>query len=83
MFLDAGRKALNEAADNETVKWQNPATKSAGELTVLRRFEWQKKPCKEVRIRNEAAGRKADSTVNACQVDGKWRLVSAAQLKKK
>jgi len=83
MFLDAGRKALNEAADNETVKWQNPTTKSGGELTVLRRFEWQKKPCKEVRVRNEAAGRKADSTVNACQVDGKWRLVSASQLKKK
>ena len=83
MFLDAARKTLNEAPDNEAVKWQNPATKSGGELTVLRRFEWQKKPCKEVRIRNEADGRKADSTVNACQVDGKWRLLSAAQLKKK
>src|SRR6185503_2864641 len=83
MFLDAGRKVLNEAADNETVKWQNPDTKHGGELTVVRRFEWQKKPCKEVRIRNEADGRKADSTVNACQVDGKWRLLSSQQLKKK
>jgi surface antigen len=83
MFLDAARKTLNEAPDNEAVKWQNPATKSGGELTVLRRFEWQKHPCKEVRVRNEAAGRKSDGKVNACQVDGKWRLVSAAQLKKK
>ena len=83
MFLDAGRKALNEAPDNEPVKWQNPATRSGGEITVVRRFEWQKKPCKEVRIVNQAAGRKADSTVNACQVEGKWRLLSASQLKKK
>ena len=26
IFMDTGRKALNEAADNETLRWDNPKT---------------------------------------------------------
>ena len=28
IFMDTGRKALAEAADNETVKWENPKTRA-------------------------------------------------------
>jgi surface antigen len=83
LFLDAARRTLNEAPDNQPVTWENPATKHGGELTVLRTFEWQGRPCKEVRVRHHAAGRKSDNTSNLCRVEGKWRLVSASQLKKK
>ena len=82
MFLAAGRKALNEAKDNETLKWENPKTRARGELTVTRSFEWQSHPCKALRLYNEAGGRKGTSTLKLCRVDDRWRLLSPSQAKK-
>ena len=82
IFMDAGRKALNETPDNQSVSWENPQTKAHGEITVLRSFESKGLPCKEVRVRNEAQGRKGDSRLNLCKKDGKWRLLSVSQAKK-
>src|SRR5262245_430139 len=82
IFLGAWRRLLEQDADNATESWSNPGNGHGGELTLQRSFEWHGNPCKEVRIRNQAQGRKADSTLNSCKVDGKWRLVSAEQLKK-
>ena len=82
IFLDAGRKALNDTPDSQSVTWANPQTTARGEITVLRSFESKGLPCKEVRVRNEAQGRKGDSKLNLCRKDGKWRLLSAQQLKK-
>jgi surface antigen len=83
IFLDAGRKALNDTPDNQAVTWENPQTKARGEITVLRSFEAKGLPCKEVRVRNEAQGRKGDNKLNLCKKDDKWRLLSASQLKQK
>jgi hypothetical protein len=47
----------------------------------LKSFQKDGRNCKRVRVRNEADGRKATSVVDACQVDGKWRLISAPQRK--
>ena len=82
IFMDAGRKALNDTPERESVKWDNPKTRAHGEITVLRSFEAKGLPCKEVQVRNEAQGRKGDSKLNLCKKDGKWRLLSAAQMKK-
>ena len=82
LFLDNSRKALNEAPDNQTHSWENPKTRARGDITVLRSFESQGRPCKEVRLRNEAQGRKGDNKMSLCKVDDKWRLLSASQLKK-
>lgn len=82
IFMDAGRKALNDTPDNQSVKWENPQTRAHGEITVLRSFESKGLPCKEVRVRNEAQGRKGDNKLNLCKKDGKWRLLSASQMKK-
>ena len=82
LFLDAARRTLNEAPDNQPVTWENPKTRSRGEITVVRSFESKGRPCKEVRVRNEAGGRKADNRPVVCKVDERWRFVSAAQLKK-
>lgn len=82
IFMDAGRKALNDTPDSQSVKWENPQTRAHGEITVLRSFETKGLPCKEVRVRNEAQGRKGDSKLNLCKKDGKWRLLSASQTKK-
>ena len=83
LFLDTSRKALNEAADNQTLSWENPKTRARGDITVLRTFEWKTHPCKEVKLHNEAQGRKGDSTLGLCKVEGKWRLLSSSQMKKK
>jgi surface antigen len=82
IFMDAGRKALNEAPDNQSVTWENPKTRSRGEITVLRSFESKGRPCREVRVRNQAGGRKGDNTLNLCKVEEKWRLLSVPQMKK-
>jgi surface antigen len=82
IFLDTARKALAEGKDNETLSWENPKTSSRGEITVLRRFEWKTHPCKEVKVHNEAQGRKGTNDFKLCQVDGKWRLLSTSQTKK-
>ena len=83
LFLDNARKALNETPDNQTATWENPKTRHRGEVTVLRSFEAMGGKCKEVKVLNQAQGRKEANNFNLCQVDGKWRLVSESQLKKK
>ena len=82
LFLDNARKTLAEGKVNETSSWENPRTRARGEITVLRTFESKGLPCKEVRMHNEAQGRKNTSNLSLCQVEGKWRLVSAPQQKK-
>ena len=83
LFLEHARKALNEAPDNQPVSWENPQTRARGDITVMKSFEYKGLPCKELRVRNEVPGRKGDNTFNLCNADGKWRLLSASQLKKK
>lgn len=83
IFMDTARKALAEGKENQTLGWDNPKTRARGEITVVRLFEWKAHPCKEVRVYNETPGRKGTNTRHLCQVDGKWRLVTESQLKKK
>jgi surface antigen len=82
IFMEAGRKALNDTPDNQSVKWENPQTRAHGEIAVLRSFESKGLPCKEVRVRNEAQGRKGDNKLNLCRKDGKWRLLSTSPMNK-
>jgi surface antigen len=82
MFLDAARKARNDTPDKQTVTWENPKTRAHGEITVLRTFQSKGLPCKEVRIRNEAGGRKGTpGNVSLCKLEDKWRLLSLSPVK--
>jgi surface antigen len=76
MFLDYARKVLNDTPDNQTVSWQNPANQHGGDFTILKTAQKNGRTCKDVRVRTEADGRKGDAVLTACQVDGKWRLLS-------
>ena len=82
LFLDASRKALSDTPAGETVKWQNPVSGSRGELKVIKLFTWQDHPCRQLRVSNETIDRKGSSTLNLCQVAGKWKLLSPSELKK-
>ena len=75
IFLDTARRALDEGAENQAVAWKNPDTGHGGDFTVVRNFESQGRKCRQVRVRNEAQGRKSDMRHNLCMVDGRWRLV--------
>lgn len=82
LFRAAWTQVLDQTVDGGTQSWSNPKSGAGGELTLNRSFEWKGNACKEVRIRNHAQGRKADTTLNSCKIDGKWRLLSDEQLKK-
>ena len=81
-FLKQVKKTLDEAPENQPVKWERAETNRRGELTVLRSYEAKGRRCRELRVQNEGDGRKSDNTFNLCNVDGKWRLVAAPQPKK-
>ena len=83
LFLDAARKTLDQAPDNQPVTWENPKSRNRGEMTVLRTFESKGNSCKEVRVRNEARGRKSDNQRTLCKVDERWRLMGSSQMKGK
>ncbi len=75
LFLDAARKTLDEGAENQSFAWQNPRNGHRGEFTVLKRFESKGRPCKQVRVHNEADLRKSTMRHNAVTVNGAGRLV--------
>ena len=83
MLMAAWNKALDETPDNQSVHWENPATRTRGEVTPLRSFVWQEHRCRELRVRNEAPGRKGDPVFfNLCRVEDRWRLLSQEQLER-
>jgi surface antigen len=82
LFREATNKALDEAAVDEVVRWENSKTESRGEVKVLSTFEWKKAPCRKIRISNQARTRKATNDFNLCRVGEKWKLVSPSQLAK-
>jgi len=80
LFLAAVREALDGVDDNQVRGWQNPRSGHHGDATVLRRFDSKDRPCKELRVRNEAQGRKSDERFDWCSVEGRWRLLGKSQL---
>jgi surface antigen len=82
LFREASYKALDDAAVDEVVRWENPKTQSHGEIKVLSTFEWKKAPCRKLRVSNEARGRKATNDFNLCHIGEKWKAVSPSELKK-
>jgi surface antigen len=82
IFVATSDKALDETPDGQTLSWENPKTQHHGQITVLRSFESKGRSCKDLRVRNEADGRKGDNKLSWCKVDGKWRLLSASPMEK-
>lgn len=83
LFLAATRRALDDTPDQRTIRWENAATGSRGEVTPIRSFNWKDYACRELRIHNEAGGRKEDNNLNLCRIENKWRLVSRSQIEKR
>ena len=82
LFDAAARKALDESPVGATVSWENPATGSRGDLTVLKDFTWKQNRCRQISVHNESRGTAATNTADLCKMADKWRAVSASELAK-
>ena len=81
LFIETGRKALSdETAQGQTLSWENPKTRARGDMTVVKIYTMKEMPCRQVKLHNEADGRKGTSLLSLCRdATGKWRAVSAPQ----
>jgi surface antigen len=81
LFIEASRKALADTPEGGKVSWQNPATQSRGDLTVVSVFTWRSNPCRRIQVVNESEGRRSDQKVSLCRIEGRWRAVTESQLR--
>jgi len=80
LFQEATNRALEHGVVNEPVLWENPKTRHRGDVTVLREFESKQRPCKQLRVRNQAKGLKSNVRFDVCTIDGKWMIVPKSEL---
>jgi len=72
------QRDVQRSSANRLAPESKPATNHRGDATVTKNIDSQGRACKELRLRNEAGGRRGESNFNACLVDGQWRLVGSA-----
>ena len=73
---DAARRALNEAADGETVSWENPRTGASGTLSPLSTLSRDGATCRRLQTSSSARGTTGGSVFEFCQrPDGTWGAV--------
>lgn len=78
LFQQNLRAALEQNADGEVHRWQNPDTGSAGDIELVRSFAREGKRCRAVRISNRARGYAEAKTdaVFCRQASGEWKTQS-------
>lgn len=82
IFKEALNGALNDAKDGETRGWENPATGTSGEITILKTVRKGKLDCREVKLTNQAKDRKRTSGQAFCiSDDGLWKAAPASRKK--
>ena len=75
LFVDTAYKTLDQGADKQPLAWKNEKSGHRGDMTILKRFQSKGRNCAQLRVRNEAQGRRSEMRHNLCSIDGKWRLV--------
>ena len=75
LFQGASKKALNEAADGETIEWKNATTGSSGSISPLKSFDQGGFKCRNVRVKNQHKSLRGSQTLKMCQQsDGEWKI---------
>ncbi|NJN47397.1 MAG: hypothetical protein HC808_14035 [Candidatus Competibacteraceae bacterium] len=74
-FSEAGKRALEETPDGQTVEWENPATSSKGQITPVSTSEKDGVQCRKVNIANSAGGFSGESVFTFCKDpdSGDWK----------
>ena len=78
MFRSNVADALEQAADGDSRRWQNPKTGSSGEIALVKTFEQDGKRCRRTRIINRARGyAEAHTDAVFCkEADGRWKVLT-------
>ena len=84
LFKAAAGQALNDTANDESVKWSNPDTGARGVITPLDTvIDDVYGVCRHVRVSNEARGKRRSGVYRACKAtNGTWRLLDAGAVSK-
>ena len=67
-------KALAAEAMGMPVRWANDKTRSSGEVTPKRAFEYQGRPCRDLRVVNRHRTLEATGVYTMCRDNGEWKL---------
>lgn len=77
LMRSAGREALANAPDGETVGWHNPDSGAFGTVQPLKSYTLQGTQCRRAELYNNAGGTSATSRFDFCQQDdGSWQVAS-------
>lgn len=75
LFLDTMNASLDGLPDGETRSWENPDTKAQGSIGALRAFEREGQTCRQMRVENNARGRRGVGKWTYCRAPGgRWEL---------
>ncbi len=75
LMREAGREALANAPDGETVGWSNADSGAFGTVQPLKSYEAQGMICRRTEVYNNAGGASGTSRFDFCeQEDGTWRV---------
>lgn len=71
----AGREALANAPDGETVGWSNPDTGAFGTIQPLKTYKARGTTCRRTEVYNNAGNASGTSRFDLCQQeDGSWQV---------
>ena len=77
IFQNAIFDTLDTAQDNDTKSWENPATKTSGEIKVLRSVNNSAHNCRLLNIATRAKDSSNDMELIFCkQPNGKWKIAT-------
>ncbi len=75
LMREAGREALANAPDGDTVEWSNPDTAAFGTIQPLNTYESEGTTCRRTEVHNNAGGVSGTSRFDFCQqADGNWQV---------
>jgi surface antigen len=79
LLRQAGREALANAPDGDTVGWSNPDSGAFGTVQPLNTYKSQGMTCRRTEVYNSAGGVTGTSRFEFCQQeDGTWQVVPKA-----
>jgi len=75
LLTEALKQALDNSADGENVKWENPATGHKGRIEVIDTHQDYGTTCRTLLIHTYASGREGGGVYRLCQADDdSWRF---------
>lgn len=75
LMREAGREALANAPDGETVGWSNPDTGAFGTIQPLKSYKARGTTCRRTEVYNNAGNASGTSRFDLCQQeDGSWQV---------